>query len=490
MTTTAADGSYSFTVNPGSYTVCEEDRADWAQTFPTTGASCAFDTHGGFTPARSLAITMTLRGRLQQHFGNTRTRKRTKSGTSRGQKRKGNRSRRGQPSGWNRESAMRRRRAPGRQGTAAAAANSFYLRPRGYRAYSFRRRGQLLHCERTEGPDNRLSSPIGGRDPLHDTCRRQSDGRPDLAMGALHHRTSGASTTPPSSALPATTGEGCRRVMAGRHGQHLWNRHDPHGLRRRAGQQPVIHTTRSTFFARMFLNGETVNEMLELVGPAEATSGPRRRPVTLWPPTSTLRSGSNTASRLSRSRTCGPLPLIPLRAATKPSRTSTTRLMRGITKAASSRRTARNLEAIRERGLNPPTQSKGLDQMVGSLIRNDRVSTGYGAVSLPISVVSGCPRRARGYPCHRGATRRPRCPHRARPPGFCSVRLSCGDPAGAGRPMGPSTRHRGGPARRAPSRRLTVAPSRCGTAVALDPGNRSAGGRNERCARGAPSTFG
>jgi hypothetical protein len=39
-TTTAGGGIYSFTVLPGSYTVCEELQANWSQTYPTAGADC------------------------------------------------------------------------------------------------------------------------------------------------------------------------------------------------------------------------------------------------------------------------------------------------------------------------------------------------------------------------------------------------------------------------------------------------------------------
>ena len=44
-TLTAADGSYSFSVRPGTYTVCESIPAGFQQSFPTSGADCS--AHGG-----------------------------------------------------------------------------------------------------------------------------------------------------------------------------------------------------------------------------------------------------------------------------------------------------------------------------------------------------------------------------------------------------------------------------------------------------------
>lgn len=43
--TTDVDGNYSFTVAPGSYTVCETIQTDWFQSFPASGADCT--AHGG-----------------------------------------------------------------------------------------------------------------------------------------------------------------------------------------------------------------------------------------------------------------------------------------------------------------------------------------------------------------------------------------------------------------------------------------------------------
>jgi hypothetical protein len=44
--TTDASGNYSFTVNPGSYTVCEELKSGWTQSHPTSGADCSGHNHG------------------------------------------------------------------------------------------------------------------------------------------------------------------------------------------------------------------------------------------------------------------------------------------------------------------------------------------------------------------------------------------------------------------------------------------------------------
>jgi hypothetical protein len=46
-TTTGADGSYEFIVEPGSYTVCETLKTGWTQTFPTSGANCSAHNHSG-----------------------------------------------------------------------------------------------------------------------------------------------------------------------------------------------------------------------------------------------------------------------------------------------------------------------------------------------------------------------------------------------------------------------------------------------------------
>jgi hypothetical protein len=47
--TTDANGVYSFSVAPGSYTVCEtiSGKPGWVQSFPTSGANCTGHTHGG-----------------------------------------------------------------------------------------------------------------------------------------------------------------------------------------------------------------------------------------------------------------------------------------------------------------------------------------------------------------------------------------------------------------------------------------------------------
>ncbi|UCC76000.1 MAG: carboxypeptidase regulatory-like domain-containing protein, partial [Anaerolineales bacterium] len=45
-TTTNASGYYSFTLNPGSYRVCEDLEAGWTQSYPTSGFACANGTTG------------------------------------------------------------------------------------------------------------------------------------------------------------------------------------------------------------------------------------------------------------------------------------------------------------------------------------------------------------------------------------------------------------------------------------------------------------
>jgi hypothetical protein len=56
-------GAFSFTVPPGSYTVCEtiSGKPGWVQTFPVAGADCTGHTHGGtITPgANGHAVTVT-----------------------------------------------------------------------------------------------------------------------------------------------------------------------------------------------------------------------------------------------------------------------------------------------------------------------------------------------------------------------------------------------------------------------------------------------
>jgi len=72
-TTTAADGTYSFTVNPGSYTVCESLQANWVESFPTSGADCSAhsDTAGanvGYSVTVSSGDTTT---NVNKDFGNS-----------------------------------------------------------------------------------------------------------------------------------------------------------------------------------------------------------------------------------------------------------------------------------------------------------------------------------------------------------------------------------------------------------------------------------
>jgi hypothetical protein len=75
-TTTAADGTYSFTVAPGSYTVCEQTapgKAGWTQSFPSSGANCTGHTDGGtITPGPfGYAVTATSGGTTaNRDFGN------------------------------------------------------------------------------------------------------------------------------------------------------------------------------------------------------------------------------------------------------------------------------------------------------------------------------------------------------------------------------------------------------------------------------------
>jgi hypothetical protein len=75
-TTTAANGTYSFSVKPGSYTVCEQTsgKPGWVQSFPTSGADCTGHTHGGtITPgAIGYSVTGTSGGTAaNRDFGNT-----------------------------------------------------------------------------------------------------------------------------------------------------------------------------------------------------------------------------------------------------------------------------------------------------------------------------------------------------------------------------------------------------------------------------------
>jgi hypothetical protein len=75
-TTTAADGTYSFSVAPGAYTVCEtvSGKPGWVQSFPTSGANCAGHTHGGtITPGPfGHSVTASSGGTAgNRDFGNT-----------------------------------------------------------------------------------------------------------------------------------------------------------------------------------------------------------------------------------------------------------------------------------------------------------------------------------------------------------------------------------------------------------------------------------
>lgn len=64
--TTDSTGAYSFTVPPGTYTVCETLQPGWTQTFPTTGADCS--AHGG---GKGYSITLTSGQQdTDNHFGN------------------------------------------------------------------------------------------------------------------------------------------------------------------------------------------------------------------------------------------------------------------------------------------------------------------------------------------------------------------------------------------------------------------------------------
>jgi len=75
--TTDANGAYSFSVAPGSYTVCESVPAGFTQSFPSSGADCAgHDGASGFGYAITLTSGETDSG---NDFGNFRNA--TKSGT-------------------------------------------------------------------------------------------------------------------------------------------------------------------------------------------------------------------------------------------------------------------------------------------------------------------------------------------------------------------------------------------------------------------------
>lgn len=65
-TLTDANGAYSFTVNPGTYQVCETHQSGWMQTFPTAGADCSSQ-GGGLGYAITLVSNETDSG---NDFGN------------------------------------------------------------------------------------------------------------------------------------------------------------------------------------------------------------------------------------------------------------------------------------------------------------------------------------------------------------------------------------------------------------------------------------
>jgi hypothetical protein len=73
--TTDANGAYSFTVAPGTYTLCEtvSGQTGWVQSFPTSGASCTGHAHGGaITPgAIGHSVTVSSGGTGGGDFGNT-----------------------------------------------------------------------------------------------------------------------------------------------------------------------------------------------------------------------------------------------------------------------------------------------------------------------------------------------------------------------------------------------------------------------------------
>jgi SdrD B-like protein len=75
-TTTAADGTYSFTVAPGTYTICEtvSGKTGWVESFPSSGTSCTAHTHSGaITPGPfGHSVTATSGGTFgDRDFGNT-----------------------------------------------------------------------------------------------------------------------------------------------------------------------------------------------------------------------------------------------------------------------------------------------------------------------------------------------------------------------------------------------------------------------------------
>ena len=75
-TTTAADGTYSFSVAPGTYTVCEtvSGKPGWVESFPSSGTSCTAHTHAGaITPGPfGHSVTASSGGTVgNRDFGNT-----------------------------------------------------------------------------------------------------------------------------------------------------------------------------------------------------------------------------------------------------------------------------------------------------------------------------------------------------------------------------------------------------------------------------------
>jgi hypothetical protein len=74
-TTTTANGTYSFSVKPGTYTVCEtiSGKPNWVQTFPS-GTVCTGHTHDGKTPGAAgyASVVVTSAGTApDKDFGNT-----------------------------------------------------------------------------------------------------------------------------------------------------------------------------------------------------------------------------------------------------------------------------------------------------------------------------------------------------------------------------------------------------------------------------------
>ena len=71
--TTAADGTYSLSVPPGTYTVCEQTsgKPGWVQSFPTSGATCSSPHDGQTLGAIGYSVTTTSGGtNPNRDFGN------------------------------------------------------------------------------------------------------------------------------------------------------------------------------------------------------------------------------------------------------------------------------------------------------------------------------------------------------------------------------------------------------------------------------------